>query len=322
MNKLLCSAAIALATCIGSAGAWAQAYPTKPVRVAVGFGAGGSSDVVARAFGQKLSEVLGQPFVIENRAGAAGAIAADSVAKAEPDGHRILLLATGTFDYSVLAKNVPYNMLRDFTPVALIAATPLVLVVGPSTPVSTVDELIRLARAKPGELSYGSEGIGGATHLATELFAQAANVKLLHIPFKGGSESSMATAGGQVNMNMPALTSALPLLKAEKYRPLAVTSLTRSPLYPSLPTLDELGLKGFDQTAWYGFLGPAGMPRPVVERLRAAIATVAALPEIKDAMAQQGMEVKISTPEQFAVFLRDSAAQITKVARDVNIKVE
>lgn len=321
IKKYLKCAAIALIVMTMNCGARAQ-VEAKPIRLAVGFGAGGSTDVIARIIGQKMSETLGQPVIVDNKVGAAGSIAADFVAKGDPDGSRILLIASGTFVYSVLSKNVPYDVLKDFTPISYVAYAPLILVVNPALPVRSVSELVQLARAKPGELNYGSEGIGGSSHLAAELFSQVTNTKLVHVPFKGAVESTMGTAAGQVTINFPTVTSALPLLKSERLRPLAVSSLKRSALYPSVPTLDELGMKGFDQVAWFGFMGPAKMPRELVEKLRGVIVAAASTPEVKDALAKQGVEVQIRSPEQFSSFMRESAAQITKLAKDANIKME
>jgi tripartite-type tricarboxylate transporter receptor subunit TctC len=300
----------------------AQPYPTKPIRLSVGYAPGGSTDVVARIFGQRLSDAIGQPVVIENRPGAGGAIAADLVAKAEPDGHRILMLGTGTLNYSVLTKNVPYNMLKDFTPITYVAASPQVLVVSNSIPSRSVGELIQLARSKPGELTYGSEGIGGIAHLAAAQFSLMTGTQLSHVPFKGAIESTVAIAGGQIDMNIPNLTSALPLLKADKFRALAVTGLKRSSLLPSIPTLDESGLKGYEVLAWFGFVGPAGMPKSVVERLNMEFIKIANLPEVKEALAKQAMDVQIRPPEEFAAFLRETAMSTVRLANDVKLKME
>jgi tripartite-type tricarboxylate transporter receptor subunit TctC len=321
--KSLWTPAIGIALAMASVAVSAQAYPSKPIRIAVGFAPGGSTDLVARIFAPKMSEALGQPVLVENRTGAAGSMAADSVAKGEPDGHRVLLLASGTLVYSVLSKNAPYNIQRDFTPIVSVGASPLVLVVNHDLPARNVDELVKLARSRPGALTYGSEGIGGSTHLAAEIFSQAANLKMLHVPFKGAVDSTVAVAAGQVNVNLPSLTSALPLLRADKFRPLAVTGLKRSPILPAVPTLDELGYKGLEhQVAWVGFVGPAGMPKEVVERLRAVITAAANSQEVKDAMAKQGMDVQVGSPEQFSAFMRDSGAQITRIARDAAIRME
>jgi tripartite-type tricarboxylate transporter receptor subunit TctC len=232
------------------------------------------------------------------------------------------MLGTGTLNYSVLTKNVPYNMLKDFTPITYVAASPQVLVVSNSIPSRSVGELIQLARSKPGELTYGSEGIGGIAHLAAAQFSLMTGTQLSHVPFKGAIESTVAIAGGQIDMNIPNLTSALPLLKADKFRALAVTGLKRSSLLPSIPTLDESGLKGYEVLAWFGFVGPAGMPKSVVERLNMEFIKIANLPEVKEALAKQAMEVQIRPPEEFAAFLRETAISTVRLANDVKLKME
>jgi len=321
-DKLIRDALVSIFAVVSTSGLMAQPYPTKPIRLSVGFSPGGSTDVVARIFGQKLAEAIGQPVVIDNRVGAGGSIATDQVAKAEPDGYRILMLASGTMTHSVLSKNVPYNLPKDFTPITYVAASPLVLVVNNALPTRSVSELIQLARSKPGELTYGSEGLGGISHLATSQFSLMTDIKLTHVPFKSATESTAAIAGGQIDMNIPSLTSALPLLRAEKYRALAVTSLKRSSLLPSIPTLDESGLKGFDQVAWLGFVGPAGMPKSVVERLNMEFIKIANLPEVREALAKQAMEVQIRSSEEFGTFLREISINTLRLAKNVQFKLD
>jgi tripartite-type tricarboxylate transporter receptor subunit TctC len=297
-------------------------YPDKPIRLVVGYAPGGSVDVVARVFAQKLKDSLGQAIVVENRTGAGGSIGADNVAKGEPDGYRLLLQNSGTFDNALVSKAAPYHVLRDFTPIAFLGAAPRVLAVGPSVQARTVKELLDAARAKPGDLKFASEGNGNSSHIGLERMAQMANVKLLHIPFKGGPDALLATAAGEVEMTMLSLTTTLPMLRSGKVRALAVTSLKRSPLLPDVPTLDEAGLKGFEQSAWFGIVGPPNLPRDVVEKLRAAIVAAAAQADLRETLARQAVEIEVKPPEQFAAFMRDTAAQIQRVIQQANLKME
>ncbi len=297
----------------------AQGYPNKPVRMMVGFAAGGGTDVTARLVAQKLTQHLGQSVVVENRPGASGAIAAESVARSSADGYLLLMVASTTFINSVLRAQ---DLERDLTPVSLVTIAPLVLVVHPSVPAHDVKELIALARTRPGKLNYGSDGVGGTTHLAGELFNLMAKVSLVHVPYKGAGESVVATASGQVDINFPSAPAALPLLGAGKFRALAVTSARRSSLLPSIPTLDESGLAGYDVPTWYGVLAPAAVPKDIIAQLTAAIGKVVNTPEMKEAINKQGMEPQTSSPEQFAAFMRRQSGQIAKLVELAGMKAE
>ncbi len=315
-------AAIGLAALMASAGALAQNYPSKPIILAIGFPPGGSTDQIGRAFAQKLSEVLGQSVVVENRTGATGAIMAAQVARAEPDGYRILLQNSGTFTYSVLSRNVQYDLERDFTPITHVAVSPLVLVAGPSFKPKTLAEVIGLARSQPGTLTFGSEGIGGTSHLAGEQLSKMAGVKMTHVPFKSAVDSTLASATGDINMAFSTLSSALSLLQGNRIRVVAVGTTIRSSLYPDVPTIDESGYRGFDQGAWFGFVGPAKMPAAVVERLNAAITQVANMPDVKESLRGKGVEVQVKGPADFGAFMRKSAADMAQLAKDVNLKLD
>jgi tripartite-type tricarboxylate transporter receptor subunit TctC len=297
----------------------AQSYPNKPVRIMVGFAAGGGTDVTARLVAQKISSQLGQSVVVENRPGASGAIAAENVARSPADGYTLLMVASTTFINSVLRSQ---DLERDLTPVSLVTIAPLVLVVHPSVPVRDVKELIALARTRPGKLNYGSDGVGGTTHLAGELFNLMAEVKLVHVPYKGAGESVVATASGQVDINFPSAPAALPLLGAGKFRALAVTSAKRSSLLPSIPTLDESGLTGYDVPTWYGMLAPAAVPKDIIAQLNAAIIKVVNTPEMKEAINKQGMEPQTNSPEQFTAFMRRQSGQIAKLVELAGMKAE
>ena len=322
IGKDLCNVAIGLLALIGVSGAWAQSYPNRPVHLMVGFAPGGSTDVTARLFAQKMAALLGQPVVVENRPGASGSAAAEQVAKSAPDGYRLLMLGSGTVSNAALRTNMPISLERDLTPISLVTIAPMILVVHPSVPAHSVSELIELARSKPGQLNFSSEGVGGNTQLAGELFNSMAKVKLVHVPFKGGGESAMALASGQVDLSFPSMASAMPMMRAGKYRALAVTGLKRSTLLPTLPTLDESGLHGYNMVAYVGILGPVGLPKAIVEKLNAAIANVAKESDIKESVQKQGMEVEASSPEQFATFLRESLAQFARLGKEANIKLE
>ena len=299
--------------------AQAQSFPAKPVRMMVGFSPGGGTDVTARLVAQKLSALLGQSVVVENRAGAAGAIAAEFVARSPADGYMLLMVASTTFINSVLRGQ---NLERDLTPVSLATTAPMVMVVHPSVPTQNVKDLIALARTRPGKLNYGSDGVGGTTHLCGELFNLLANVKLVHVPYKGAGDSILATAGGQVDMNFASAPATLPLLNAGKFRALAVSSPKRSSLLPALPTLDESGLAGFDVTTWFGVLAPAAVPKDVIAQLSAAIAKVVNTPEMKEAINKQGMETQANSPEQFAEFMRRQSGTIARLVEKAGMKAE
>jgi tripartite-type tricarboxylate transporter receptor subunit TctC len=302
--------------------AMGQPYPNKPVRMMVGYAAGGGADTVARLIANKITIHLGQSMLVENRPGATGGIAADYVSKSEPDGYRILMTTSGTVVHSILSTGRPYDIGRDFTPIAMVSASPLILLVNPSLPVKNVTELIELARSKPGQLTFGSDGLGGAMHLAGELFNTMAKVKMLHVPFKGSSDGVVALAGGQIDVLFPSIPPALPLVKMGKLRALAVTSTTRALALPTIPTIDESAITGFDYVVWYGIFGPTGMPRAIVDKLNEAIVKVVGDPDVKESMSAQSMVIKTDTPETFSKYLRDSSAQIYLLSKQANLKLD
>lgn len=289
--------------------AHAQTFPSKPVRLLVGFAAGGGADGTARLIAGKLSADLKQPVVVENRPGASSAISLERVASAPPDGYTLGLLTSAALLHSALHSKVSYNLERDFAPVSLVAVGPFVLVVHPSLPVRNVKELIALARAQPGKLSYGSAGVGSTAHFAGEFFNLMAKVKIVHVPYKGSAPASTATAIGEVEMSYPSLTGALPLLNAKKIKALAVTSAKRTTLMPDTPSLHEQGLTGYDRSGSYGILATAGTPKDVVARLNAAIATVVNAADMKPSFHAQGLEPQTNAPAEYAAFIaRELAA--------------
>jgi tripartite-type tricarboxylate transporter receptor subunit TctC len=299
----------------------AQSYPVKPVRLLVGFAAGGT-DTAARIFAQKMTEHLGHSFVVENRPGASGAIANERVAGSPADGYTLLLMPSSGVAISALRSNLPYDLVRDFAPISLVAMQPFALVVHPSLPVRNVKELIALARARPGDLSYGSNGVGSAVHLATELFKSMAGVNIVHVPYKGSTESAVATAAGHVELSFPGLASAIPLLESGKIRALAVTSARRSSLMPAIPTIDESGLPGYDRTTWFGVLAPVKVPKEIVDRLAAAIDKVINTAEMKNSLNRQGLDPQTNTQQQFAALIRNELAQNAKLIKLIGLKAE
>jgi tripartite-type tricarboxylate transporter receptor subunit TctC len=302
--------------------AFAQEYPHKPIRMLVGFAPGGSTDVVARLIGQKISDQLGQPIVVENRAGAAGSIAIERVVSSAADGYTLLMLAGSQVVQASMSSKLSYDLVRDLTPVSLVVTGPVVLVVNPSVPADSVDKLIAHLRAQPGKLSYASDGVGGVQHLAGELFKMMAKVDMVHVPYKGGAEGPLAVATGQVQIGVPSITGALPLMASGKLRALAVSSMKRASSLPSVPTLNEAGLTGYDFSSWQGMAAPAGMPRALVTRLNAVIAKAVNPPDIRESLSRQGREVDTGTPEQFAQFIRDEVAKNARLIRFVGLKTE
>ena len=313
-----------LALMLASAGASAQGYPTKPIRLVVPYPAGGPLDIMARAIGQKLTEAWKQPVVVDNRAGAGGNIGADFVAKSAPDGYTLLMgaVATHAINPSLYSK-IPYDPVKDFAPVALVAQVPNILVVNPAVPAKTVRELIALARAQPGTLNFGSGSTGSTGHLAGELFNTMAGVKMVHIPYKGAAPATADLLGGQVQLMFDNLASALPNVKAGKLRALAVTTLARSPAIPELPTIAESGLPGFDLTTWFGLLVPAGTPPEIVARLNAEIVRALDAKDMRERLEKMGAEpLSNNTPERFAAFIRSEAAKYARVVKDSGAKVD
>ena len=316
-----------ITACVAHAGvlafdAAAQSYPSRPIRIVVGFAAGGATDLSGRMVAQKLSERLGQPGVVETRAGASGMIAAQTVAKAPADGYMLLLTSASDTILPALRASLPYDLDRDFAPVSLVAGIPTVLVIHPSVPARTLKELIAIARVQPGRLSYGSSGVGASSHLAGELFNTLAKVSAVHVPYQGASAFVLATAAGQIDMSFSSGAAALPVLNAGKVRALAVTTLKRAGSMPSIPTLDESGVPGYEYFNWNGVSAPAGTPRDIIARLNAVIVEAVNTAEMKEAFARQGLEAQTNTPEQFALLIRSQIAQNAKLIKATGAKPE
>ncbi len=302
--------------------AWSQNYPSRQIKFLVGFAAGGAADVTARMLSQKLAESLGQPVIVENRAGSGGLLATDAVAKSPADGYTLLLMPAADAVQPALRRKLPYDLERDFAPVSRVVFGPWFVVVHPSVPARNARELVALARAHPGKLNYASSGIGSSAHLANELFNAMANVRITHVPYKGISDGVTATASGQVDMIFASITAALPLLEAKRVRALAVTTGQRTSLAPTMPTLHESGVPGYDRSGWYGVLAPANVPRDVVTRLNAAIVKVVGMPDMQDAFKKQGLDPATNAPEEFGAFIRNEVAQNIKLVKSAGIKVE
>lgn len=302
----------------GTAGA--QNYPTKAIRLIVPFAAGGSTDVIARVLAPKLTEAWGQQVIVDNRPGGSTVIATDVVAKSAPDGHTLLVTPAPFTIVPSLMPKLPYDPAKDFEPITLINTTPLVVVVNPGVPAKNIKELIALAKAKPGVMNFGSSGSGGSNHLAGELFNAMAEVKIMHVPYKGNSPAMTDLIGGHVDIVFNGLTSALPFIKSGKLRALGMTSIKRTAALPDMPTLDEQGLKGFQAVAWNGLTGPARMPKAAVDRAASEVARIMKSPELAEYLKREGSDPVGSTTAEYTVFLRDEIVKWKKVIDRAGIK--
>lgn len=300
----------------------AQPYPARPVRVIVPFPPGAGVDITTRLFAPRLSEALGQPVVVENRAGAAGNIGAEVVARAAPDGYTLLAAPASLAISQTLYKKLPFDLARDFQPVAMFASVPFVLVVHPSLPVRSVKELIALAKSRPGQINYASTGSGSSPHLTAEMFRMQARLDVVHVPYKGTPLAVTDLLSGQVSFMFANALSVLPQVTAGRLRALGVTSAKRNAATPQLPTLAESGLPGFESGTWFALLGPAGTPREVVARLGAEIGRLTQHPDIREKLVAQGAEAVSMTPEQTAAHIRSEIAKWGKVVKASGAKVE
>jgi len=320
----LCRAVLAAVLVFATvSAAFGQAYPSKAVRLIVPFPPGGAVDFYARVVQEPLSEALGQPIVIDNRAGASGMIGADLVAKAAPDGYTLLLgnIASLAINVGIYPK-MAYDPARDFTPIMRTVDVNYVLVVHPSVPANTVGELVAYARANPGKLSYGSAGSGSMPHLSTELLKSLTGTDLVHVPYKGGGPMVTDLLGGSVQIVIGDQANLMPHVKTGRLRALAVTSPKRSVIYPELPTVAEAGFSGYQATAWQGLVGPAGLPSDIVKRLNETLAKVMAIPAVRQRLVEGGLDPVPDTPEEFGRFIRAEIVKWSKIARDVGAKAE
>ena len=301
----------------------AQGYPSKPIRFVVPYPPGGPLDTIARLLGQKVSEGVKQPVIVENKPGAGGNIGADFVAKSLADGHTILMGAVATHAINpTLYARIPYDPVRDFAPITQVASTPNVLVVNPSLPVSSVAELITHAKANPGKLNFGSGSTGSAGHLAGELFNSLAGVQMAHIPYKGAAPAMQDLIGGQIHLMFDNLASSLTQVRAGRVKALAVTTAKRSSLAPELPTVAESGLAGFDISTWFGIFAPAGTPREAITRLHTEFTRALAAPDVREKMLNMGAEPVGNSPAEFAAFIRVEAEKYARVIKASGARVD
>jgi tripartite-type tricarboxylate transporter receptor subunit TctC len=305
-----------------AAAACAQNYPARPIRMVLGFPPGGSTDLVARVVAQKMSESWGQQVVVDNRPGANGMIGADLVAKAAPDGHSLLLSSIGPMAINASLYKMPYDIVNDFAPVTYTGNVTNLLVVNPAVPAMNVKELIALARAKPGQLTFGSSGTGGAPHMAVELFKLLAKVNVVHVPYKGGGPAMADLVGGQISGSFASMPSSIPFVRAGKLRGLAVTAPKRSPALPEVPTISEAGVPGFSVVDWQGLFTTGKTPPEVVAKLNAEVVRILALPDVVERLSVAGVEIQTSTPKEWGDFVKSEIVKWSKVVKEAGVKVE
>ena len=317
MKQLAAIAALAFSAC-----AYGQGFPSKPVTIVVGFEPGGGTDTTARIVGKTLGDQLGQQVVVENRAGAGGTIAVAHVAKEAPDGYTIVLANVGALTANPFLMHLTYDPLKDLTPISMAAVFANVFVVQPDLPVKNLADYVKLAKAKPKTITYASSGVGGAGHLAGELLAIMAHVQLVHVPYKGGGPAMRGFLGKEVDSFVATPISSVKQIQAGKARAIATTGAKRAELMPDVPTVAEQGYPGYEALNWYGFLGPAGMPKPIIERLHDEIAKALANPEVVSAMKKTGVEPESSKPDEFAAYIRREYETWGKVIKQAGIKVQ
>lgn len=304
-------------------GSYAQTYPGRPVRIVVQFAAGGGADFVARVVGTKLSESLGQTFLVDNRAGANGAIANELVAKSPPDGYTLLLGAAGPMTIApAVYKSLAFDSLRDFAPITMVASSSFAVTLHPSVPAGSVKELIALAKRSPGKLTFGSSGTTGSPHLAGELFLNMADIKMIHVPYKGLAPAITDLLGGQIDALFADVGLVATHINANKLKGIAVTGAQRSALLPSLPTVAESGLRGYEAGTWYGVLAPSGTPAEIVQKLNAEILRIIALPDVRERFKTQGAESAGTTPAQFREVIRTEIAKWQKLVKAAKIEIQ
>ena len=300
----------------------AQSYPTKPIRMIVPFVPGGNTDIIARVYAPKMSELIGQQIVVENRGGAGGAIGTELVARAAPDGYTILMVSAGHTINPAMTKKLPYDSVRDFAPISIIADVPTAFVVHPSLPAKNVKEFIAIARARPGEINYSTAGRGTVGHLAAELLSSMAKIKLVHVPYKGTGQAMVDLVAGHVQMQFPSMPAAIQHVRTGKLRMIAQTGKQRSAAAPEVPTMEESGLPAFVVSSGFGMFAPAGTPRPIIDRIHSALVKALNDPAVKENLAKQGAEVVASTPEEHDQFNRTEIAKWVKVAAEAGITPE
>ena len=300
-----------------------QTYPNKPVRIIVPVAAGGNQEITIRAVADEMSKSLGQPLLIEAKPSASALVGTQFVARAAPDGYTLLSVSTTFSRAATLVANAGYDPVKDFVGVSLVSRIPQVLEVNPGVPAHSVAELIALAKSKPGQLSYATSGIGSTGHIAAELFMRQAGIKMLHVPYKGNAQSLTDVLGGQVNLMFDQMSTSLAHIHAGKLRPLGVTSRERSPLLPEVPTIAEQGLAGFEDVTWTALMAPTGTPPDIVERVRAAVATAVAQPELRKRFLDRAIELQASkSSDEFTAYVKSEVENFARLAREANIKAD
>ena len=316
-------AAICVPMVLSSAPLSAQPYPAKPIRFIVASAPGGSADFVARTFAQKITDNWKQQVIVDNRAGGTGIIGVQLAVKAAPDGCTVLVAAASTFATAPsLTPNLGYDPVKDFSPVTLVAVSPNMLTAHPSVPAQSLPELIQLAKAKPGQITFASPGVGSLSHMAGELLMRAAGIKMLHVPYKGGALALSDLLGGQVQLLFGSISTAVPLVRTGKLRALALTSSKRSSAVPDVPTIAESGFPGYEAVQWFGMAVPAGTPRPLIDKLRQEVVRILPLDDVKSAMARQGFEGVGSTPEEFGAYIKAELVKWSKIFKEIGLQIE
>lgn len=323
-KKSLLRPAIALCCAAGATAALAQAaYPAKPVRLVVPYPAGGTTDIIARLTANQLTERLKQPFVVENRAGASGAIGAQAVAQAAPDGYTLVMGTASSHGInSAVQKSLPYDAVKDFAPVTVVASTPNIIIANSNVPVKTLADLLNLAKAQPGKINFGSTSPGGSPHMSAELLKMMTATDMMHVPYKGAAPMLADLLGGQVQIGFDNLPSSIAFVKSGKVRALAVTTAQRWPGAPDIPTVAESGVPGYEVSGWFGLLAPAGTPREVLHKLQSAVAEAVRTPEVARQLRDLGAEPVASTPEAFAQGIRNDVEKWRNVVKTTGVKLE
>ncbi len=315
-------AALGLVTCLSANAQSAANFPSKPIKLIAPVAAGGGLDNLARKVAERLSKNIGQPIIVENMGGGGGAIASQVTAKAAPDGYTIMIAYVGTHGTNPAVRKLPYDAIKDFTPIGMIGATPNVLIINPNLPIKNLKEFIEYAKKNPSKLSYGSAGPGTLTHLGMEQFKLAANIFMVHVPYRGIGPAYTDLLAGQTQAMLPTLYAAIPYLNSNRVRPLAVTGQKRSSAEPNIPTFKELGFNGFDGQQWYGISGPANIPEPIVNKLNAELNKVLASPEFNQEMTSEAMTLMPMTPQQYGNYIKEDIARWAKVAKERHIELE
>lgn len=320
--RRLVGGATLLAACLCAAPALAQDFPVKPIRWIVAFSAGGPTDTIARLVSAKMVETWGQPVLIDNQGGAGGTIAANMTARAAPDGYTILYVSASHAIAPSIYKSLPYDTVADFAPITIIATTPFVLVASHSVPANSVKELIALAKSKPASLTFASSGIGASNHLAGELFKTMTGTDIVHVPYKGQSQTTADLMSGAVSMTFGSPVQTLPLVAAKKVKLIAVTTRTRYSALPDAPTIDEAGVKGYESSTWHGALAPKGTPPRVIDRLQKEMARALFLPDVQSALTKLGVTAVGSTPEEFGALLRTEVPRWAEVSKRAGVEAQ